>query len=63
MKRLSPYLTHGISKPENETAERAMRSMDIGRKNYFFFGAQTAGHAAAIANTLIETATLNGAVP
>lgn len=40
-----------------------MRSMDIGRKNYFFFGAQTAGHAAAIANTLIETATLNGAVP
>lgn len=40
-----------------------MRSMDIGRKNYFFFGAQTAGHAAAIANTLIETATLNGGVP
>lgn len=49
--------------PDNNTAERAVRSVAIGRKNYLFFGSQTGGRAAAIAYTLIETAKLNGIDP
>jgi len=48
---------------DNNTAERAMRSVAIGRKNYLFVGSQTGGRAAAIAYTLIETAKLNGVDP
>ena len=45
------------------TAERAMRSIALGRKNYLFVGSQTGGKSAAIAYTLIETAKLNGVDP
>jgi transposase len=48
------------SELDNNTAERAMRSVAIGRKNYLFVGSPTGGKAAAIAYTLIETAKLNG---
>ena len=63
MKRLRPYLDHGFLELDNNTAERAMRLVAIGRKNYLFVGSQTGGRAAAIAYTLIETATLNGIDP
>jgi transposase len=63
MARLRPYLDHGILELNNNTAERAMRSVAIGRKNYLFVGSQTGGKAAAIAYTLIETAKLNGIDP
>ena len=63
MARLRPYLDHGILELDNNTAERAMRSVAIGRKNYLFVGSQTGGKSAAIAYTLIETAKLNGIDP
>ena len=63
MKRLQPYLDHGVLELDNNTAERAMRSVAIGRKNYLFVGSLTGGRAAAIAYTLIETAKLNGVDP
>jgi hypothetical protein len=63
MARLRPYLAHGILELDNNTAERAMRSVAIGRKNYLFVGSQAGGKAAAIAYTLIETAKLNGIDP
>ena len=63
MARLRPYLDHGILELDNNIAERAMRSIAIGRKNYLFLGSQTGGKAAAIAYTLIETAKLNGVDP
>ena len=63
MARLRSYLDHGILELDNNTAERAMRSVAIGRKNYLFVGSQTGGKAAAIAYTLIETAKLNGIDP
>ena len=63
MARLRPYLDHGILELDNNTAERAMRSVAIGRKKYQFAGSQTGGRAAAIAYTLIETAKLNGIDP
>jgi hypothetical protein len=63
MARLRFCLDHGILELDNDTAERAMRSVAIGRKNYLFVGSQTGGKAAAIAYTLIETAKLNGIDP
>ncbi len=63
MKRLRPYLDHGVLELDNNTAERAIRSVAIGRKNYLFVGSLTGVRAAAIAYTLIETAKLNGDDP
>ena len=55
--------SHGHLELDNNTAERAMRSIALGRKNYLFVGSQTGGKAAAVAYTLIETAKLNGVDP
>ena len=63
MARMRPYLDHGILELDNNTAERAMRAVALGRKNYLFVGTQTGGKSAAIAYTLIETAKLNGVDP
>ena len=63
MKRLRPYLEHGILELDNNTAERAIRAIAIGRKNWLFAGSEGGGKAAAIAYTLIETAKLNGVDP
>jgi hypothetical protein len=63
MARMRPYLDHGILEIDNNTAERAMRAVALGRKNYLFVGSQTGGKSAAIAYTLIETAKINGVDP
>ena len=63
MVRMRPYLDHGILEIDNNTAERAMRAVALGRKNYLFVGSQTGGKSAAIAYTLIETAKLNAVDP
>jgi transposase len=49
--------------PDNNTAERAMRAIAIGRKNWLFAGSERGGRSAAIAYTLVETAMLNGVDP
>ena len=61
--RLRPYLDHAILEIDNNTAERAMRGIAVGRKNWLFAGSDGGGHVAAIAYTLIETAKLNDADP
>ena len=53
----------GSSPMAAASAERAMRSVALGRKNYRFVGSQTGGKSAAIACTLIETAKVNGVDP
>lgn len=63
MGRLRPYLEHGILELDNNPAERAMRAIALGRKNYLFVGSAAGGKAAAITYTLIETARLNGVDP
>jgi transposase len=63
IKRLRPYLDHGFLEVDNNTAERAMRAIAIGRKNWIFAGSERGGRSAAIAYTLIETAKLNGVDP
>jgi len=60
---LAGAIRYGILELDNNTAERTMRSVATGRKNYLFVGPQTGGKDAAIAYTLIETAKLNGIDP
>jgi len=63
LKRLRPYLEDGRLSIDNNAAERGMRSIALGRKNYLFMGSDKGGKSAAIAYTLIETAKLNGVDP
>ena len=63
MERLRPYLNNGILELDNNAAERGMRAVALGRKNYLFVGSEAGGKAAAIAYTLIETAKLNAVDP
>ncbi len=63
MKKLRPWLKHGFLELDNNTAERSMRPIALGRKNYLFMGSQGGGKSAALAYTLIETAKLNGVDP
>lgn len=62
-KTLRPYLDHGFLEADNNSAERAMKPVALGRKNYLFVGSEGGGKAAATAYTLIETAKLNGVDP
>ncbi len=48
---------------DNNAAERAMRSIAIGRKNWLFAGSDNGGHTAAIIYSIIETAKLNNVNP
>lgn len=61
--KVRPYLEHGFLELDNNTAERAMRPIAIGRKNYLFLGSETGGKSAAICYSLIETCKLNGINP
>ena len=61
--RLEVYLSDGHLEIDNNAAERGMRGLAIGRKNWMFAGSEGGGHAAAIAYTLIETAKLNDVNP
>lgn len=61
--RTRPYLDNGFLELDNNTAERAMKPVAIGRKNWMFAGSQHGGNSMAIAFTLIETAKLNKVDP
>ena len=62
-KTLRPYLDRGFLEADNNSAERGMRCIALGKKNYLFFGSERGGKSAAIAYTLIETAKLVGVDP
>jgi transposase len=47
----------------NNAAERALRAVVMGRKNYLFMGADSGGQRAAALYTLIATAKLNDLDP
>lgn len=63
IKRLRPYLDHGFLEIDNNTAERSIRAIALGRKNWLFAGSEQGGKSAAVAYTLIETTKLNGVDP
>ena len=60
---LTRYLDDGRLEISNNAAERSIRPLALGRKNYLFAGSDIGGVRAAAAYTLIETAKLNGIDP
>ena len=60
---LTRYTTDGRLDISNNAAERAIRPVAIGRKNWLFAGSDDGGDRAAIIYTLIETAKINGVEP
>jgi transposase len=59
----SLFLADGRVAIDNNPAERALRPIGIGRKNWLFAGADTGAETLARAMTIIETAKLNGLDP
>ena len=49
------YTKHPFSRMDNNVAERAIRPLAIGRKNWLFFGSPDAGEAGAILLSLVQT--------
>jgi transposase len=60
---LTRYVDDGRLEMSNNAAERAIRPLALGRKNYLFAGSDAGGRRAAIMYTLIETAKLNDLDP
>jgi transposase len=60
---LARYIDDGRLEMSNNAAERAIRPLALGRKNYLFAGSDEGGRRAAILYTLIETARLNDVDP
>jgi len=60
---LSRYCDDGRREIDNSAAERALRAVSIGRKNYLFAGSDRGGERAATFYSLIGTAKLNGLDP
>jgi transposase len=60
---LTLVLRDGRTCIDNNAAERSMRPMCLGRKNWLFSGSDSGGERAAAAYSLIETAKLNGLDP
>jgi len=60
---LTRYRDDGRLEIDNNAAERALRAVALGRKNYLFAGADTGGERAAAIYSLIGTAKLNGLDP
>jgi hypothetical protein len=60
---LTRFTADGRLEMTNNAAERAIRPLALGRKNYLFAGSDSGGRRAAILYTLIQTAALNGLDP
>ncbi|SEN87229.1 Transposase IS66 family protein, partial [Loktanella fryxellensis] len=63
MPKARGYLDDGRLELDNNTCERSIRPIALGRKNYLFMGSIGGGKAAAIAYALIETAKMNDVDP
>ena len=60
---LTRYLDDGTIEIDNNAAERALRVVALGRKNYLFAGSNRGGERAAAIYSLLGTAKLNGTNP
>jgi transposase len=56
---LTRYTDDGLLEIDNSAAERALRSVALGRKNFLFAGSDSGGERAAAMYTLIGSAKLN----
>jgi transposase len=60
---LMRYLDDGRIEIDNSAAERALRAVAVGRRNYLFAGSDAGGERAAAFYSLVGTAKLNGLDP
>ena len=60
---LTNFVGDGRIDAHNNVAERALRGVAIGRKNYLHVGSDAGGHTAAVMCTLLGAAKLNGINP
>jgi transposase len=60
---LTRYADDGRLEIDNSAAERALRAVALGRKNYLFAGSDAGGERAAVLYSLIRSAKLNGLDP
>jgi len=60
---LTRFLDDGRLEIDNNIAERALRSVAVGRRNWLFAGSKVGGERAAAIYTVIETCKLNGVDP
>ena len=60
---LTRFCDNGCLEIDNNAAERALRAVTLGRKNYLFAGSDAGGERAAVIYSLIGTAKLNGLNP
>lgn len=60
---LKNYTNHPWARLDNNVAERAVRPLAIGRKNWLFVGSEDGGKASAIVYSLVQTCRAVGANP
>ena len=60
---LTRYVDDGLLEIDNSAAERSLRAVVMGRKNYLFMGSDSGGQRAAALYSLIGTAKLNALDP
>ena len=60
---MNRYVEDGDLSIDNNFAERAMRPIAIGRKNWLFVGSEQAGHRAAVLTSLVATCKNNFVEP
>ena len=60
---LTRYIGDGHIEIDNNAAERSLRGVALGRKNYLFAGSDAGGERAATIYSLIGSAKLNGLDP
>jgi len=60
---LTRYIDNGLIEIDNSSAERSLRAVALGRRNYLFAGADSGGDRAASIYSLVGTAKLNGIDP
>ena len=60
---LTRFIDEGAAEIDNNIAERAIRPIAIGRKNWIFADSKAGGERATAIYSVIETAKLNGLEP
>jgi transposase len=60
---LTRFLDDGRLEIDNNIAERSLRGIAVGRRNWLFAGSRVGGERAAVICTVIETCKMNGVEP
>lgn len=63
LRSLTRYRDDGRIEIDNNAAERALRGVSLGMKNFMYMGSDTGGERAAAIYSLVEPANINGLTP